>query len=139
MIRQPQIDDAKNFLERVKAAFINQKGVYDKFVEIMKNFKHDKYVPFLLCIWVTASMSFIALVYLTMTRCHAHAMHRLNTGGVIQEVQELFDGHEELFVGFQNFLPATVECLPFFSLPPPLYLTLCQIVIHSLCCLWCRA
>jgi len=71
--KQPQIDDAKNFLERVKDAFRNQRGVYDKFVEIMKNFKHDK----------------------------------LNTGGVIQEVQDLFDGHEELFVGFQNFLPAT--------------------------------
>ena len=44
MVRQPQIDDAKNFLERVKDAFRNQRGVYDKFVEIMKNFKHDKYV-----------------------------------------------------------------------------------------------
>jgi len=71
--QQPQIKDAKNFLERVKDAFKNQKGVYDRFVEIMKNFKHDK----------------------------------LNTGGVIHEVQELFGGHEELFVGFQNFLPAT--------------------------------
>jgi len=71
--QQPQIKDAKNFLERVKDAFKNQKGVYDRFVEIMKNFKHDK----------------------------------LNTKGVIHEVQELFGGHEELFVGFQNFLPAT--------------------------------
>lgn len=74
----------------------------------------SSYISFLICIWVTVSMSFIALVYLTMTRCHSNGMHRLNTGGVIQEVQELFDGHEELFVGFQNFLPATVECLTLF-------------------------
>eukprot|EP01084_Bolivina_argentea_P034850 64560_1 len=70
--QQPQIDDAKNFLERVKEAFKNKKGVYDRFVEIMKNFKHD----------------------------------RLNTGGVIKEVQDLFAGHDDLFIGFQNFLPA---------------------------------
>eukprot|EP01084_Bolivina_argentea_P240144 403516_1 len=70
--QQPQIDDAKNFLERVKETFKNTKGVYDRFVEIMKNFKHD----------------------------------RLNTGGVIKEVQDLFSGHDDLFLGFQNFLPA---------------------------------
>ena len=41
---QPQIHDAKEFLERVKQTFKDDKGVYDQFVDIMKNFKHDKYV-----------------------------------------------------------------------------------------------
>lgn len=115
MVRQPQIDDAKNFLERVKDAFRNQRGVYDKFVEIMKNFKHDKYVPVVVSL---PSMSIVALICLTLTRCHLLCLFRLNTGGVIQEVQDLFDGHEELFVGFQNFLPATVQHL--FLSPSPL-------------------
>eukprot|EP00486_Rosalina_sp_Unknown_P005923 CAMPEP_0201569384 /NCGR_PEP_ID=MMETSP0190_2-20130828/11040_1 /ASSEMBLY_ACC=CAM_ASM_000263 /TAXON_ID=37353 /ORGANISM="Rosalina sp." /LENGTH=834 /DNA_ID=CAMNT_0047991649 /DNA_START=168 /DNA_END=2673 /DNA_ORIENTATION=+ len=39
--KAPQIHDAKEFLERVKLTFKDDKGVYDDFVEIMKNFKHD--------------------------------------------------------------------------------------------------
>eukprot|EP00484_Ammonia_sp_Unknown_P020845 CAMPEP_0197028052 /NCGR_PEP_ID=MMETSP1384-20130603/7848_1 /TAXON_ID=29189 /ORGANISM="Ammonia sp." /LENGTH=1209 /DNA_ID=CAMNT_0042456995 /DNA_START=176 /DNA_END=3805 /DNA_ORIENTATION=+ len=38
---QPQINDAKQFLERVKQRFKSDKGVYDQFVDIMKNFKND--------------------------------------------------------------------------------------------------
>ena len=93
----PQIDDAKNFLEKVKEAFRDTQGVYDRFVEIMKNFKHDRYSNE--CIF---SLSHTPTINKSI---------RLNTGGVIKEVQTLFSGHDDLFIGFQNFLPAVVKYL----------------------------
>ncbi|GAX77506.1 hypothetical protein CEUSTIGMA_g4950.t1 [Chlamydomonas eustigma] len=67
--------DALSYLKEVKQRFSDQKDVYDKFLDIMKDFKAQK----------------------------------IDTQGVIRQVRQLFKGHKELILGFNQFLPKGSE------------------------------
>ena len=69
--RQLKVEDALAYLDKVKTQFINNPSVYNKFLEIMKNFKAQT----------------------------------IDTPGVIQRVSDLFQGHDNLILGFNTFLP----------------------------------
>jgi len=66
-----KVEDALSYLDKVKFQFQSQPEIYNKFLDIMKEFKSQT----------------------------------IDTMGVISRVSELFDGHSELIVGFNTFLP----------------------------------
>jgi len=69
--KQLKVEDALEYLEKVKKQFGSQPDIYNRFLEIMKNFKSQI----------------------------------IDTPGVIDAVSELFDGHPNLILGFNTFLP----------------------------------
>ncbi|KAL8528277.1 hypothetical protein ACS0TY_005906 [Phlomoides rotata] len=68
-------NDALSYLKDVKDMFQDQKEKYDRFLDVMKDFKAQ----------------------------------RIDTGGVIGRVKELFKGHPNLILGFNTFLPKGYE------------------------------
>lgn len=73
--RRLSVQDAINYLEKVKYEFGNRSNVYNRFIEIMKEFKANT----------------------------------IDTLGVIVRVCQLFQGKDELAVGFNRFLPPGYE------------------------------
>lgn len=67
--------DAVAYLKAVKEVFSDQRDKYERFLEIMKDFK----------------------------------THRICTQDVIAKVKELFEGHNDLIMGFNTFLPEGIE------------------------------
>ncbi|KAG8384767.1 hypothetical protein BUALT_Bualt04G0152800 [Buddleja alternifolia] len=68
-------NDALSYLKQVKDMFQDQKEKYDRFLDVMKDFKAQ----------------------------------RIDTAGVIARVKELFNGHPDLILGFNTFLPKGYE------------------------------
>eukprot|EP00040_Diaphanoeca_grandis_P026119 m.145798 g.145798 ORF g.145798 m.145798 type:complete len:319 (+) comp30455_c0_seq1:246-1202(+) len=66
-----KVEDALSYLDQVRQQFENQPQVYNKFLDIMKEFKSSN----------------------------------IDTPGVIHRVSQLFEGHPDLIVGFNTFLP----------------------------------
>lgn len=90
------LQDALSYLDQVKIRFVDHPDVYNQFLDIMKDFKSQAYVPTefqTACIGLTS-------------RC------RIDTPGVISRVSNLFTGHPELIQGFNTFLPPGyhIEC-----------------------------
>ncbi|XP_051117485.1 paired amphipathic helix protein Sin3-like 2 isoform X2 [Andrographis paniculata] len=68
-------NDALSYLKQVKDMFQDQRNKYDRFLDVMKDFKAQ----------------------------------RIDTTGVIGRVKELFNGHPNLILGFNTFLPKGYE------------------------------
>ncbi|XP_075475269.1 paired amphipathic helix protein Sin3-like 2 [Primulina tabacum] len=68
-------NDALTYLKEVKDMFQDQREKYDRFLDVMKDFKAQ----------------------------------RIDTAGVIARVKELFNGHPNLILGFNTFLPKGYE------------------------------
>jgi paired amphipathic helix protein Sin3a len=92
--QQPILNDALSYLDQVKNQFQAHPDVYNKFLDIMKEFKSGAYVD-------------------------RHSSSTLNTNrrsidtpGVIERVSQLFAGHPNLIQGFNTFLPPgyKIEC-----------------------------
>lgn len=89
--------DALSYLDQVKVRFQHQPDVYNQFLDIMKDFKSQAYVP-----------SIEPLLWC----CPINYLRRIDTPGVIDRVSSLFAGHPELIQGFNTFLPPgyRIEC-----------------------------
>lgn len=44
----PQVEDALSYLDQVKIRFANDPGIYNKFLDIMKEFKSQRYLRMVL-------------------------------------------------------------------------------------------
>lgn len=90
------VTDALSYLDAVKVQFVDQPAVYNSFLDIMKDFKSQRCVLFLLAFRTR----------LTTPQCS------IDTPGVIERVSDLFKGHPMLIQGFNTFLPAgyRIEC-----------------------------
>lgn len=88
------MQDALSYLDQVKVQFADQPDVYNRFLDIMKDFKSQAWV-------VTMRYSLIELT-----------SPSIDTPGVINRVSELFAGHPNLIQGFNTFLPPgyRIEC-----------------------------
>ena len=83
-----KVEDALSYLDAVKIRFAELPHTYNKFLDIMKDFK---------------SQTFVANI---AREGHVLTMfYRIDTPGVIAAVSELFRGHPDLVVGFNTFLP----------------------------------
>eukprot|EP00941_MAST-03F_sp_MAST-3F-sp1_P000344 g344.t1 len=69
--RQLKVEDALEYLDKVKKQFGHIPEIYNRFLDIMKNFKAQA----------------------------------IDTPGVIGQVSKLFQGHNNLILGFNTFLP----------------------------------
>ena len=91
--------DALSYLREVKTRFQDNKRVYDRFLEVMKEFKAGR------CVLPPWSMLWPQMTGGLLTGfCFAPAC-RADTAAVIVQVKELFVGHRELILGFNTFLP----------------------------------
>lgn len=79
--KQLNVKDAVSYLDQVKQKFHDQPEVYNRFLDIMKDFKAQTYV-------ISTNNSSIS------------------TPGVIDRVSAIFRGHPNLIMGFNTFLPA---------------------------------
>ena len=83
------VQDALSYLDKVKIQFADQPEIYNKFLDIMKDFKSH---------WYARLRPFHRLM-------HNHCSS-IDTPGVIDRVSNLFRGYPSLIVGFNTFLPA---------------------------------
>ena len=82
--REPTVPKALDFMQQVKSEFQDTPWVYNRFVEIMNQFKN----------------------------------HQIDIDRIIDEVKELFLGHNSLLVEFNQFLPPAYHINP-EELPDP--------------------
>lgn len=85
-----KVEDALNYLDRVKNQFALQPQVYNQFLDIMKEFKSQRYNSFFF------HLQIIWIVFFVFS---------IDTQEVINRVSTLFHGHPDLIVGFNTFLP----------------------------------
>ncbi|KAM5581524.1 paired amphipathic helix protein Sin3-like 2 [Rosa sericea] len=77
-------EDAVAYLKAVKEVFSDRRDIYERFLEVMRDFK----------------------------------THRICTVDVIAKVKELFEGHNNLIMGFNTFLPEGIEISLDEDVPP---------------------
>jgi paired amphipathic helix protein Sin3a len=84
--------------------FGNQPQVYNDFLDIMKEFKSQRYSEKL---WFTIILYYPTSTYKASLLCNflIFSFQSIDTPGVISRVSNLFKGHPELIVGFNTFLP----------------------------------
>lgn len=89
------VQDALSYLDQVKVQFVDHPDVYNRFLDIMKDFKSGAYV--------TLETNQAGADFLT---------YSIDTPGVIDRVSSLFAGNPELIQGFNTFLPPgyRIEC-----------------------------
>ena len=110
-----------SYLKAVKERFQDDKGTYDLFLEIMKEFKAQRCArtaptckPVPLDRAVPAQSPASAGQGFCRKLC-AHlwpTWRSINTEGVIERVKSLFAGHRELILGFNTFLPKVSPAWP---------------------------
>ena len=83
------MEDALSYLDKVKNQFALQPQVYNQFLDIMKEFKSQRYY------FSFKKISFFLTLFL----------FSIDTQEVINRVSSLFHGHPDLIVGFNTFLP----------------------------------
>ncbi|RKO92645.1 hypothetical protein BDK51DRAFT_18371 [Blyttiomyces helicus] len=83
--RPLNVKDALSYLDQVKIQFSDQPEVYNRFLDIMKDFKSQS-------IAITSN--------------------NVDTPGVIDRVSNLFRGHPQLIMGFNTFLPPGYKIEP---------------------------
>ncbi len=88
--------DALDFLDAVKRCYADRPQVYQSFLDIMKDFKTQRYLP---------PLAGDCDLFISVFECRTYNARRLDTPGVIAAVRELFGGNEELIEGFNVFLP----------------------------------
>lgn len=91
--------DALSYLDQVKVQFADQPDVYNKFLDIMKDFKSQ----------TSVQDHTRKLAWKSTT---ADLFCSIDTPGVINRVSDLFAGHPNLIQGFNTFLPPgyRIEC-----------------------------
>lgn len=89
-----QQQDALSYLDQVKVQFVDHPDVYNRFLDIMKDFKSGAYVDH------------------SYASQNADSIPSIDTPGVIERVSSLFAGNPELIQGFNTFLPPgyRIEC-----------------------------
>jgi paired amphipathic helix protein Sin3a len=118
-------NDALAYLKAVKDIFQDNREKYDEFLEVMKDFKAQRFV-----VNVHALSSILILFYFLKRMCICfdeicrlvafYFSCRIDTAGVIARVKELFKGHRDLILGFNTFLPKGYEItLPLEDEQPP--------------------
>lgn len=113
-----QVEDALSYLDQVKLQFGNQPQVYNDFLDIMKEFKSQRYVCFLLPVTSTSEGNDFVLFqfgqilhtkpvkhYKLLNDRGLYCFCSIDTPGVINRVSQLFKGHPDLIMGFNTFLP----------------------------------
>ncbi|KAK8008505.1 hypothetical protein PG991_011056 [Apiospora marii] len=97
--QQPILNDALSYLDQVKVQFADQPDVYNKFLDIMKDFKSQ----------TSVQDHTRKLAWKSTT---ADLFCSIDTPGVINRVSDLFAGHPNLIQGFNTFLPPgyRIEC-----------------------------
>jgi len=116
-------NDALAYLKAVKDIFQDKRDKYDDFLEVMKDFKAQRFdhvvtyslstSPFsqlfvhYFCIILGKRRILVLLVELEL--CFPWVHCRIDTAGVIGRVKELFKGHRDLILGFNTFLPKGYE------------------------------
>lgn len=105
--RPLNVKDALSYLDQVKVQFYDQPDVYNKFLDIMKDFKSQRYISF---------------KEITDRKLISRS---IDTPGVIERVSTLFRGHPALVQGFNTFLPPgyRIECSKDPSDPNPIRVT----------------
>lgn len=93
-------NDALTYLKEVKDMFQNQREKYDMFLEVMKDFKAQRYSLFFHQFLQGDEWN---CCFFNLSFC------RTDTAGVIARVKELFKGHNNLIFGFNTFLPKGYE------------------------------
>lgn len=99
-------NDALSYLKAVKDIFQDKREKYDEFLEVMKDFKAQRFDHALCSVFpanIHVNLPFIHLTYFSLL------VPRIDTGGVIERVKELFKGHQNLILGFNTFLPKGFE------------------------------
>lgn len=91
MSRPLNVTDALSYLDDVKHQFAEKPEVYNRFLDIMKDFKSQQCVTSRLTIFFTTNFYYFLL--------------RIDTPGVIGRVSKLFHGNPPLIQGFNTFLP----------------------------------
>lgn len=107
-----QVEDALSYLDQVKLQFGNQPQVYNDFLDIMKEFKSQRWgythdvLPCIYncCIWSMKKIE-IRIIRTYLIEINFCSLYSLDTPGVISRVSNLFRGHPDLIVGFNTFLP----------------------------------
>ena len=108
--RPLNVKDALSYLDQVKIQFYDQPDVYNRFLDIMKDFKSQRYGVSRKC-----------------------ANFSIDTPGVIERVSTLFRGHPSLVQGFNTFLPPgyRIECSLDPSDPNPIRVTTPQGTVNQ--------
>lgn len=83
--------DALSYVDSVKTQFHDKPDDYQRFMQIMKDFRSEVYVSFL----IPAHFKFLIGLVLS-----------LDTTAVLERIIPLFNGHLSLIQGFSTFLPA---------------------------------
>lgn len=103
-------NDALAYLKDVKEIFQDKREKYDEFLEVMKDFKAQRFD--------LSWLNFGIRTYLSYPRFFSYTVLsyscRIDTAGVIERVKDLFRGHRNLILGFNTFLPKGYE----ITLPP---------------------
>lgn len=102
----------------MKLQFGNQPQVYNDFLDIMKEFKSQRYVWFYCQLpqHLKEIISYcfqLSQIYHTkpvkhhklLNDCGLYYFSSIDTPGVINRVSQLFKGHPDLIMGFNTFLP----------------------------------
>lgn len=107
-------NDALAYLKAVKDIFQDKREKYDEFLEVMKDFKAQRFDYDSHC----ALSSICCILFLfygdncsfyLIDLCYFYAYCRIGTAGVIARVKGLFKGHRDLILGFNTFLPKGFE------------------------------
>jgi paired amphipathic helix protein Sin3a len=104
-------NDALAYLKAVKDIFQDNREKYDDFLEVMKDFKAQRFdydtlwsiLAFFLYYFLGGKRILFVDLYFFYVCC------RIDTTGVIARVKELFKGHRDLILGFNTFLPKGYE------------------------------
>lgn len=115
-------NDALAYLKAVKDIFQDKRDKYDDFLEVMKDFKAQRFdhiVPYSLSSPPPAQLFVyyfgiilgkgILVLLVEIELCFLLVHCRIDTVGVIARVKELFKGHRDLILGFNTFLPKGYE------------------------------
>jgi paired amphipathic helix protein Sin3a len=101
-----KVEDALTYLDRVKNQFGSKPHVYNKFLDIMKDFKSQQCVVHLLFLFAPlATRPFFSVLCVNTFFPTPHPKHSIDTPGVITSVSTLFEGYPDLIEGFNTFLP----------------------------------
>lgn len=113
--RPLNVKDALSYLDQVKIQFYDQPDVYNKFLDIMKDFKSQRYRED------------------SMSEIRELTLFSIDTPGVIERVSTLFRGHPSLVQGFNTFLPPgyRIECSLDPSDPNPIRVTTPQGTVNQ--------
>ena len=90
------LQDALSYLDQVKVQFSDHPDVYNRFLDIMKDFQKSS----------------VSCCRHSLVTDSGLRRFSIDTPGVIERVSNLFNGHPGLIQGFNTFLPPgyRIEC-----------------------------